>query len=107
MTNGDQCAFPPAAARQAAVLRGQVSVLGVARRPSGDRLDLVPGVDRRVAEVLLAEVGPDMKPFPTHANLAAWAGMCPGNDRPSSCAGESILNDLARIFMLRGCREAT
>jgi transposase len=45
-----------------------------------DRLDAVPGVDRRVAEVVLAEVGIDMKPFPTHENLASWAGMCPGNE---------------------------
>jgi transposase len=45
-----------------------------------NRLDMVPGVDRRVAEVMLAEVGPDMKPFPTHENLASWAGMCPGNE---------------------------
>jgi transposase len=36
-----------------------------------DRLDAVPGGDRRVAEVVLAEVGVDMKPFPTHENLAA------------------------------------
>src|SRR5205807_3384915 len=35
-----------------------------------DRLDAVPGVDRRVAEVVLAEVGADMKPFPAHENLA-------------------------------------
>lgn len=45
-----------------------------------DRLDAVPGVDRRVAEVVLAEVGADMKPFPAHENLASWAGMCPGNE---------------------------
>lgn len=45
-----------------------------------DRLDEIPGIDRRVAEVVLAEVGPDMAPFPTHANLASWAGMCPGNE---------------------------
>jgi transposase len=45
-----------------------------------DRLDAIPGVDRRVAEVVLAEVGADMKPFPTHQNLASWAGMCPGNE---------------------------
>jgi transposase len=45
-----------------------------------ERLDSIPGVDRRVAEVVLAEVGADMKPFPTHQNLAAWAGMCPGNE---------------------------
>jgi len=45
-----------------------------------DRLDAVPGVDRRVAEVVLAEVGADMKPFSAHENLASWAGMCPGNE---------------------------
>jgi len=45
-----------------------------------DRLDAVPGVDCRVAEVVLAEVGADMKPFPTHENLASWAEMCPGNE---------------------------
>jgi len=45
-----------------------------------ERLDAVPGVDRRVAEVVLAEVGAEMKPFPTHHHLASWAGMCPGNE---------------------------
>jgi len=45
-----------------------------------ERLDAVPGVDRRVAEVLLAEVGPDMKPFPSDEHLSSWAGMCPGNE---------------------------
>ncbi len=45
-----------------------------------ERLDAVPGVDRRVAEVVLAEVGADMSPFPTHQHVASWAGMCPGNE---------------------------
>jgi len=45
-----------------------------------ERLDAVPGVDRRVAEVVLAEVGADMNPFPTHRHVAAWAGMSPGNE---------------------------
>lgn len=45
-----------------------------------ERLDAVPGIDRRVAEVVLAEVGADMNPFPTHRHLAAWAGMSPGNE---------------------------
>jgi transposase len=48
--------------------------------PEIERLDAVPGVDRRVAEVVLAEVGADLQPFPTHQHLAAWAGMCPGNE---------------------------
>jgi len=43
-------------------------------------LDSIPGVNRRTAEVLLAEVGSGMRPFPDAHHLASWAGMCPGND---------------------------
>jgi transposase len=39
----------------------------------------IPGVGRRTAEVILAEVGVDMRRFATAAHLASWAGMCPGN----------------------------
>ena len=45
-----------------------------------ERLETIPGVGRRTAEVLLAEIGTDMRRFPTPAHLASWAGMCPGND---------------------------
>jgi len=45
-----------------------------------ERLDAIPGVGRLTAEILLAEIGPDMSRFPTAGHLAAWAGMCPGND---------------------------
>ena len=41
-------------------------------------LDTIPGVDKRAAEMILAEIGPDMSRFPTDAHLASWAGMCPG-----------------------------
>jgi transposase len=44
------------------------------------RLDTVPGVGRRIAEVLVAEIGTDMTRFPTSRHLASWAGMCPGNN---------------------------
>ena len=44
------------------------------------RLDSIPGVGRRTAEVLLAEVGMDMTRFPTAAHLASWAGLCPGQN---------------------------
>jgi transposase len=43
------------------------------------RLDTIPGVDQRTAENLLAELGPDMHPFPTAAHLASWVAICPGN----------------------------
>lgn len=44
------------------------------------RLDTIPGVDRRTAEVLVAELGVDMSVFPTAAHAASWAGLCPGNN---------------------------
>jgi transposase len=40
----------------------------------------IPGIGRRSAEVVLAEVGSDMGRFATAEKLAAWSGMCPGND---------------------------
>lgn len=45
-----------------------------------DRLDTIPGVGRRTAQVLVAEIGLDMSRFPTARHLASWAGMCPGNN---------------------------
>jgi transposase len=41
----------------------------------------IPGVQRRTAEVIIAEIGVDMSIFPTDKQLASWAGMCPGNDQ--------------------------
>jgi transposase len=43
-------------------------------------LDTIPGVDRRAAEVIVAEIGADMGQFPSAAHLASWAGVCPGNN---------------------------
>jgi transposase len=43
------------------------------------RLDAIPGVGRRTAEVLATEIGTDVRAFPTDRHLAAWAGVSPGN----------------------------
>jgi transposase len=43
------------------------------------RLDTIPGVNQRTAENLLAELGPDMQPFPTSGHVASWVAICPGN----------------------------
>jgi transposase len=45
-----------------------------------DRLTTTPGVARRAAEVIIAEIGVDMARSPTPAHLAPWAGLCPGNN---------------------------
>lgn len=44
-----------------------------------DRLTTIPGIGKRTAEVVIAEIGVDMSRFPTAGHLASWAGMCPGN----------------------------
>jgi len=43
-------------------------------------LDTIPGVGRNTAEMLLAEIGPDMSRFPSANRLASWAGLAPGNN---------------------------
>ena len=45
-----------------------------------ERLETIPGVGRRTAEAMLAEIGSEMSRFPTAGHLASWAGMCPGNN---------------------------
>lgn len=43
------------------------------------RLDTLPGVGRRTAETLVAEIGTDLSRFPSAGHLASWAALCPGN----------------------------
>jgi len=66
--------------------------------PFSSKMELlrtIPGVDRRVAETLIGEIGADMSRFPSHKHLASWAGMCPGqNDR--SCRARQITAEKGR-----------
>ncbi len=40
----------------------------------------VPGIQRRLAWSLVAEIGPTVEAFPSAGDLASWAGICPGNN---------------------------
>jgi hypothetical protein len=44
-----------------------------------EAIDDLPGIGRRSAEVIIAEIGVDMSRFPSAAHLCSWAGVCPGN----------------------------
>jgi transposase len=50
-------------------------------------LDSIPGINQRIAEIFIAEVGTDMQRFPTAGHLASWVGICPGNHQS---AGKQI-----------------
>ena len=43
-------------------------------------LETVPGIDRGSACAILVELGPDLSAFDKTANVAAWAGLAPGNN---------------------------
>ncbi|WP_075164201.1 IS110 family transposase [Ktedonobacter racemifer] len=78
------------------------------------RLSTIPGIKRRLAEVILAEIGPDMSRFPDARHLASWAGMVrcitrlsiPGATRKNSKGG-SWVNGLPRVERQRGQEHAT
>ena len=52
-------------------------------------VDTVPGIGRRTAEIIVAEVGTDMTRFPSPRHLASWAGVCPGNHQSGESRGRS------------------
>src|SRR5438445_391989 len=43
------------------------------------RWDTLPGINRCLAQILVAEVGADLRQFLDAAQLASWAGLCPGH----------------------------
>ena len=44
------------------------------------RLDQIPGVNKKAAETIIAEMGADMRFFKNSQRAASWAGVCPGNN---------------------------
>jgi transposase len=61
-----------------AALSAEIDRVLVPYEPQVALLDTIPGVDRRTAQALIAEIGVDMTRFGSAARLASWAGMCPG-----------------------------
>jgi len=57
----------------------QIQQVGVPFEEAVLLLDTIPGVARRTAEVIVAEIGTDMSRFPSAEDLSAWAGVAPGN----------------------------
>jgi transposase len=62
-------------------LSGRIEEVMAPFGEAATRLATIPGVSQRVAETVVAEIGPRMEQFPTAGHLASWAGMSPGNDQ--------------------------
>ncbi len=71
-------------------------------------LQTIPGIDRPSASAILAEVGPDLDAFASAERLAAWAGVCPGNDRSAGKrrSGRARMGNKALRAVLVECAHA-
>jgi transposase len=65
---------------QLANIATQIGALVEPLQPQIAQLDTLPGVDATAAWLILAEIGTDMRRFGSHARLALWAGVSPGNN---------------------------
>ena len=50
-------------------------------RESLQLLQTIPGIGAVATAEILVELGPDLSEFKSQRHLAAWAGLCPGNDQ--------------------------
>ena len=66
--------------RQLADIDEHIGALVADLEPIIERVQTIPGVARKCAIGMVAEIGVDMTVFPTAAHLASWAGICPGNN---------------------------
>jgi transposase len=73
------------------------------------KLEEIPGIARRSAEVILSEIGTDMGRFPSAAHLSSWAGLSPGNNRSAGRqrSGKTTKGNHALKTTLTQCSNAT
>lgn len=62
-------------------------------RPATQLLSTIPGVSDVAAAAIVAEIGDDMRRFPTAGHLVSWAGLCP---RLDESAGKRLSNRTRR-----------
>jgi transposase len=43
-------------------------------------LQTIPGIKRKAANHIIAELSANMDHFPSEKHLSSWAGLCPGNN---------------------------
>jgi transposase len=81
---------------------GRVTAATQSMTPALDRVDTIPGVARRSAEQIIAELADDIEQFPTAAHAASWTGMCPGNHHTASARLIQITCEPSPPWIRRG-----
>ena len=79
-------------------------------REALQRLQTIPGVGRRSAEVIISEIGVDMSRFASSGHLASWARICPGTHESAGkrqSAGTGIGNNWLRTTLLESAWAAS
>jgi transposase len=62
-------------------------------RAAAERLMTIPGVSAIAAQVIIAEIGVDMRRFKTVGHLRSWAGLCPQlNESAGKVRSRSLRN---------------
>lgn len=62
------------------------------------RLQTIPGVGQKVAQIIVAEAGTDMTRFASAGHLAAWAGLTPGKNESAGRNRSSRTNKANRYL---------
>jgi transposase len=86
------------------------AVLTASMQEAVERLTTIPGIDRRAAEAIVAETGPDLASFDSAAKMASWAGVCPGNDESAGKrrSGKTTKgNRWLRVFLVQAAWAAS
>ena len=94
--------------RRVAVLDGMVEQYMAEYAQALDAIDEIPGIARRSAQVILAEIGRDMDRFPSAAHLCSWAGVSPGNHQSAGKRrhGRTTKGNKTLKSMLAQCAKA-
>lgn len=70
--------------KQLQVIEEEIKAYSMPYQREIELLDTVPGIDKKAAESIIAEIGIDMSIFPTAKHLSSWAGLSPGNNESAS-----------------------